>query len=89
METVLSYTVFLYLAVGLVFAVFFAWNGVGRLDAFARTSGLGFRLALMPGAMALWPYLLWRWLRRKAIGDKSRHLRLAELAHYHDGDFDS
>ncbi|MYF95726.1 MAG: hypothetical protein F4210_09500 [Holophagales bacterium] len=51
-----------YIACGLVFAPFFAWRGVGRVDPAARSSGLGFRLIILPGVAVLWPVLLRRWL---------------------------
>lgn len=52
----------LYIACGLTFAPFFVWRGVGRMDPAARTAGLGFRLIILPGVVALWPVLLRRWL---------------------------
>ncbi len=51
-----------YLVVGLAFAVPFAWVGVGRIDSHAAHGSWGFRLLIVPGAMALWPLLLQRWL---------------------------
>ena len=51
-----------YIACGLVFAPLFAWRGAGRIDAAAKTAGLGFRLIILPGVVALWPVLLRRWL---------------------------
>jgi hypothetical protein len=52
-----------YLGLGFLFALGFVANGVGRLDPGAQGSGIGFRLLLIPGSMAFWPLLLWRWLR--------------------------
>lgn len=49
-----------YLALSFVVALWFAFGGVDRLDEKARGAGWGFRLLLIPGAMALWPWLLWR-----------------------------
>ena len=46
------------LAVGVPFVVF----GVGRVDPSARGGSLGFRLVILPGVVALWPWMLWRWL---------------------------
>ena len=51
-----------YIACGLAFAPFFAWRGVGRVDPAAKSAGLGFRLVILPGVVALWPMLLRRWL---------------------------
>lgn len=52
-----------YAAVGVVFALAFVTRGVGRIDAAARGAPIGFRLLIAPGAAALWPLLLRRWLR--------------------------
>ena len=52
-----------YVAVGLVFAPFFALIGAGRIDPVAREGTLGFRILILPGAAALWPLLAWRWLK--------------------------
>jgi hypothetical protein len=52
-----------YAAVGLVFALAFISLGISRVDAVAKGSGLGFRVIVLPGALALWPVLLKRWLR--------------------------
>lgn len=51
----------LYCAVGIVFAVYFVSAGITRIDANAKGSGVGFRLLMMPGAMALWPLLAQGW----------------------------
>jgi hypothetical protein len=50
-----------YLGLGAVFAVLFAWRGVERVDPAAAGGSLGFRLLILPGAAALWPLLLRRW----------------------------
>lgn len=52
----------LYLAVGLAFAIPFVILGIGRIDPAASESGWGFRLVVLPGCMAMWPLLLWRWV---------------------------
>jgi hypothetical protein len=41
----------------------YAAAGLGFAVAFASTRGgtLGFRIAIVPGAAALWPFLLRRW----------------------------
>ena len=50
-----------YAAAGAVFGLLFVTRGVSRIDASARGAGWGFRLLILPGAIALWPYLLRRW----------------------------
>ncbi len=49
---------------GAVAAVFLLW-GVDRIDPSARGSYL-FRLFALPGAVGLWPLVVWRWIRRLA-----------------------
>ncbi len=51
-----------YLLCGLVFAVPFALVGVGKIDPHAAQGTWGFRLAIIPGTILLWPLLAWRWL---------------------------
>jgi hypothetical protein len=52
-----------YGVVGAVFAVAFATRGIQRIDPVAEHAPVGFRLIVMPGAAALWPLLLVRWIR--------------------------
>ncbi len=51
-----------YLGAGLAFAALFVAVGVGRIDPGAERAPLGFRLLILPGSAALWPWLLKRWL---------------------------
>lgn len=53
----------LYALAGLVFAGFFVTRGVGRLDPVAREGTWGFRVIIVPGVVAFWPLLAWRWRR--------------------------
>ena len=53
----------IYLAVGLLFGIFFARKGVQVLDPVATGSPFSFRLLVIPGATALWPVLLIKLLR--------------------------
>lgn len=55
----------LYLGCGLVFAVPFVWRWVGRLDPLAGEGTRGFRLLILPGAVALWPLLAARLVARR------------------------
>jgi hypothetical protein len=36
--------------------------GLTRIDHGAKGAGLGFRLLILPGLIALWPLMLIRWL---------------------------
>lgn len=53
---------FVYAVLGLAFAVPFVVHGAGRIDPSAREGTWGFRLLILPGAAALWPWLALRWL---------------------------
>ena len=68
-----------YIACGLVFAPLFAWRGAGRVDPAAKTAGLGFKLIILPGVVALWPVLLWRWRTgRQPPPERNAHRDAAE-----------
>ena len=54
-----------YVLVGLLFAFWFTGRLVDELDDRAKGAGWGFRLLLIPGSVALWPYLLSRMRRRQ------------------------
>jgi hypothetical protein len=62
-----------YAALGLFFALAFAARGASRLDPAAREGTLGFRIAIVPGAAAFWPFLLRRWLRGDAAPPEERN----------------
>ena len=52
-----------YSSAGLLFAAAFVFRGVQRIDSEAQDAGVGFRILITPGAVALWPLFLSRWLR--------------------------
>ena len=62
-----------YLLAGLVFALPFAARQVGRLDPVAQHATWGFRMLILPGAIALWPLLLLRLLRGKKPRERNAH----------------
>ena len=51
-----------YVAVGVLFGFLFIVRGVHRVDPAAAGASWGFRLLILPGSVALWPLLAWRWL---------------------------
>ncbi len=51
-----------YALLGLLFAGPFLARGVTRLDPAARGTSLAFRLAILPGTIALWPVLARKWI---------------------------
>lgn len=67
----------LYLMVGGCFAVPFALRGVGRLDPVAQHGTRGFRVLIIPGAIALWPLLAWRLAKRVMPRERNAHRDLA------------
>jgi hypothetical protein len=60
-----------YLVCGLAVGVPFVLRGVDRVDAAARGTSIGFRLLILPGTAALWPFLAARWVRAARSGGKS------------------
>lgn len=65
-----------YAVLGAFFAIAFAARGAQRIDPVARGASWGFRLLIVPGAVALWPLLAWRWLRgAEAPTERTAHRR--------------
>jgi hypothetical protein len=60
--TILGYGFALYAAAGGCIALAFVTMGLGRVMAPASFTP-GARLLLLPGAAALWPYVILRWLK--------------------------
>ena len=71
--TLLAHALYLYAIAGLVFAIAFVITGVKRIDPQAIGSGVGFRALILPGAAALWPLLLRRWISRAAKPPEERN----------------
>jgi uncharacterized membrane protein HdeD (DUF308 family) len=61
--TVFVFLFYAYLAIGLVFAVWFVTSGVNRLDESMRHSPKGVRVLLVPGSVLLWVVLLKKCLK--------------------------
>ncbi len=53
----------LYAGIGVVFALLFVTMGVARVDPAAHGASWGFRLIILPGTVALWPFMLAKWIR--------------------------
>ena len=68
-----------YIAVGFLFGLFFIVRGVHRVDPAARGASWGFRLLILPGTVALWPLLAWRWLHAdgEPPAESNAHRRVA------------
>jgi hypothetical protein len=61
--TAFVYALSVYAGLGLLFALAFVRVGVDRLDKQARGAGVGFRLLIVPGVAAFWPFFLLRWVK--------------------------
>lgn len=64
MAVALVWALQIYASIGLAFSVPFLWRGAAQVDPAAAASPLGFRLIILPGVVALWPLLAWRWAAR-------------------------
>ncbi|MCB9052964.1 MAG: hypothetical protein H6556_26300 [Lewinellaceae bacterium] len=67
METLVALAVnlfLLYLLLGLLFALAFTWKGAGAIDSKAADTSWFFKLLILPGATALWPILLRKWIAK-------------------------
>ena len=63
----LFYAFCLYLLIGLIIAVMFVSVGLPRVLPHGMTASLGARLLFVPGATALWPYVLSRWMQARGV----------------------
>lgn len=50
--------ILIYLAIGLVFGIYFFIRGAAQIDELIKDSKWTVRLLLIPGAIGLWPLLL-------------------------------
>jgi len=64
--TLFVYIFYIYLAIGIIFAVWFVSKGAARLDEAMQRASWGMRLLLLPGSVALWPNLLLKIIRHKS-----------------------
>jgi hypothetical protein len=61
--TVVLFVASMYLAAGLIVGIAFVTRGVGRIDTSAQDAPWSFRVMILPGAAALWPLVLRKWIR--------------------------
>lgn len=69
METIITWllaALAIYLLLGLLVAVPFAFLGAKRIDPAAEEGTRGFKLLIIPGAMIFWPLMLRRWITGQA-----------------------
>lgn len=60
--SLILWTATVYAAAGFVFAFAFVVRGAATIDRSAEGAPLSFRLLIFPGAAALWPILLRKWM---------------------------
>lgn len=90
LETIVGYfwmALLAYAAAGLLFGVPFVFFWAGRVDVAAQAGSWGFRLAILPGVIALWPLMLAKTLRsrrdRQAPPDAERFCAAGTLRRMH------
>jgi len=66
MASVILYGLALYAAVGVVAALAFVSVGLSRVLHPPVPATVGARILLLPGAFALWPYILVRWWKARS-----------------------
>lgn len=66
-----------YLLIGALFAIPFIISGIGKIDPTAQKGSWKFRLIVMPGVIAFWPTLFWRWIKgaHRPPQEKNPHRR--------------
>lgn len=76
---IIVYAVFVYSAVGCIFALYFSFFAVRKYDESAKDAGIGFSLIIFFGVTAFWPLFLSRLLSGKGQPTEStEHRQRAE-----------
>jgi hypothetical protein len=73
MAELIVYVALSYLALGALFAIAFAARGAKAIDPAAAGAPWGFRLLIIPGAAALWPVMLRKWVAVRRQPPAERH----------------
>ena len=66
MPSAILYGLALYAAAGAVTALAFVSSGISQVLHPPMPATLGARILLLPGAFALWPYILIRWRKARS-----------------------
>jgi hypothetical protein len=70
-----------YCTVGLIFAFVFLARAVTRLDPGVASAPLAMRVLILPGVVALWPFVASRWMRGfPAVLERTPHRMKANTA---------
>lgn len=62
--TVFVYTLYIYLVLGCVFAIWFVLYGVNKLDAGMEHASWKVRILLIPGSILLWTVLMTKYVNK-------------------------
>lgn len=54
-----------YAALGILFAIAFVIRGVERVDPSTHRASWGFRILILPGCAALWPWMAAKWAGKR------------------------
>lgn len=65
---ILLYGAYTYLALGLIFGLWFVFKGAEQMDENMHGASRATRLLLLPASIALWVVLLNKWLKQKKHG---------------------
>jgi hypothetical protein len=57
---IVIYLLYLYIVLGIVIALWFAFFKVHHLDHNAEGTSLLFRIMILPGSIILWPYIIYK-----------------------------
>jgi hypothetical protein len=75
---VIVYISFAYLGIGFLFSSYFSFVAVKKFDQAAKDAGIGFRLIIFFGVVALWPLLVKRLLAGEGQPvEKTSHREMA------------
>jgi len=57
----------IYLLLGLIMAIFVQKNGLKKIDSSVEGAGFWFRVITFPGIVALWPIVLYKWIKSHKV----------------------
>lgn len=57
---IVIYLLYLYIALGVVIALWFTFFKVHHIDHNAKETSLLFRFLILPGSIILWPYIIYK-----------------------------
>ena len=53
----------IYLIIGILFSTVILIKGLSSLDPNTKSSGVGFKIIIIPGLIAFWPILWRKWMK--------------------------